>query len=179
MEKIIINSEYYLSTPNEGDIPSFVKHFRDREIHDNTLNIPFPYAEADAKWYINNCREETKRFGHIISFVIRNKNAELIGGAVFHGKNTHHTIAHRDEVAYWLAKQYWGKGIMSATLPVLIKYGEEFRGLKRFEASVFSLNNASEKVLLKCGFQQEGFFKKAFLKNGKFLDGKMFALVRE
>jgi ribosomal-protein-alanine N-acetyltransferase len=178
MQKIIINSDYYLSTPNEGDIPSWVKHFSDKEISDNTLNIPFPYTAADAEWYLGHWTEQVKQFGHVVSFVIRNKNAELIGGAGFHGKNIHPAIRHRDELGYWLAKEYRNKGILSAALPVLINYGEEVRGLKRFEAPVFSFNAASEKVLLKCGFKQEGFLEKAYFKNGKYVDTKLFALIK-
>jgi ribosomal-protein-alanine N-acetyltransferase len=175
---LAINSDYYLSTPNEGDISAYVKQLNDKDIHDRTLNIPYPYTEADAKWYLNHCSEITKQFGHVLDFIIRNKNGELIGGAGFHGKNIHPAVKHRDEIGYWLGKEYRNKGIMSAALPVLIKYGEEVRGIKRFEAPVFSFNTESEKVLLKCGFKEEGYFKKAYFKNGAFIDGRLFALVK-
>jgi RimJ/RimL family protein N-acetyltransferase len=177
MENITINFEYHLSVPTEADIPAFLKHLEDKEISDCTF-IPFPYTEADAKSYINLCREREKAFGHPLGFAIRNKKGELIGSMAYHGKNTHPASLHKDELGYWMAKEYRGKGVMAAALNALIKYGEEVRGLSRFEAPIFSFNIASEKLLLKCGFKHEGVMKNAYLKNGKYVDAKMFALVK-
>jgi ribosomal-protein-alanine N-acetyltransferase len=179
VEKIIINSNYYFSPPNEGDIPTFVKYLDDKEIYDRTLMIPYPYTTSDAQWFLKFCTQTDKSFGHPLNFAIRNSSHELVGVAGFHGKNIYPPVAHKDEVGYWIAKPFWQQGIMSAALPVLIKYGEEVRKIKRFEAPIYAFNLASEKVLLKCGFKEEGFFEKAYYKNGKYLDGKMFALVKE
>jgi RimJ/RimL family protein N-acetyltransferase len=33
-------------------------------------------------------------------------------------------------------------------------------------------------VLEKCGFQEEGFLRKHHLKDGKYIDARLFALVR-
>ena len=67
---------------------------------------------------------------------------------------------------------------MTNAILALVKYGEEVRGLKRFEAPIFSYNTASERVLLRCGFKEEGLIPKAYFKEGKFIDGRMFALVK-
>jgi RimJ/RimL family protein N-acetyltransferase len=178
MEKIDINANYYLSAPHENDIPLFVKHLNDKDIYERTLNIPFPYTETDAQRFLQLSDQQNKLFGHIVSFVIRNKSDELIGAFGFHGKNLTAVFRHKDEIGYWLAKEHRNKGIMTAVLPVMIKYGEEVHGIKRFEAPVFSFNTESEKLLLKCGFKQEGFFEKAYFKNGEYIDAKLFALVK-
>jgi RimJ/RimL family protein N-acetyltransferase len=39
-------------------------------------------------------------------------------------------------------------------------------------------NPASARVLDKCGFVQEGLLRKHFLKNGRLIDAKLFALLR-
>ena len=49
----------------------------------------------------------------------------------------------------------------------------------KITAHVFADNPASARVLEKCGFQQEGFLRKHFLKDGQFLDARLFALVKE
>ena len=54
---------------------------------------------------------------------------------------------------------------------------EEF-GLVKITAHVFSHNPASARVLEKCGFQQEGFLRKHFLKDGQFVDARLFGLLR-
>lgn len=141
--------------------------------------IPYPYKESDAKWFLKFCTDTDKSFGHHLNFAIRNSKNELIGVAGFHGKNIYPPIAHKDEVGYWVAKPFWKLGIMSAALPVLIQYGRQVRGIKRFEAPIYASNIASENLLRKCGFKEEGYFRNAYFKNGEFRDGKMFGLVVE
>ena len=54
---------------------------------------------------------------------------------------------------------------------------EEF-GLAKITAHVFPHNPASARVLEKCGFEEEGFLRKHFLKDGQFIDARLFALLR-
>jgi RimJ/RimL family protein N-acetyltransferase len=54
---------------------------------------------------------------------------------------------------------------------------EEF-GLVKVTAHVFSHNPASARVLEKCGFQEEGYLRKHFLKDGRFIVVRLFALLR-
>jgi RimJ/RimL family protein N-acetyltransferase len=54
---------------------------------------------------------------------------------------------------------------------------EEF-GLVKITAHVFSHNPASARVLEKCGFQEEGFLRRHFLKDGQFIDAKLFASLK-
>jgi len=47
------------------------------------------------------------------------------------------------------------------------------------EANIHPANKASEAVLLKAGFVQEGYFKENFFFNGSFLDSVIFSLVKK
>ena len=51
-------------------------------------------------------------------------------------------------------------------------------GLAKITAHVFSFNDASARVLEKCGFELEGYLKKHFLKDEEFIDAKAYGLVR-
>jgi hypothetical protein len=42
----------------------------------------------------------------------------------------------------------------------------------------FSVNDASGRVLEKCGFELEGYLRKHCLKDGRFIDAKAYGLVR-
>ncbi|MBY0524416.1 MAG: GNAT family N-acetyltransferase [Gemmataceae bacterium] len=53
---------------------------------------------------------------------------------------------------------------------------EEF-GLVKITAHVFATNPASARVLQKCGFVQEGYLKKHYLKDGQYPDARLFALA--
>ena len=86
--------------------------------------------------------------------------------------------SHRAEIGYWLAKPFWGRGIMTAVVAGVCRHGFEEFGLVKIVAHVFTGNPASARVLEKCGFVQEGLFRKHFLKDGKLIDAWAFALIR-
>jgi RimJ/RimL family protein N-acetyltransferase len=86
--------------------------------------------------------------------------------------------SHRAEIGYWLAKPYWGRGIMTAVVQRACEFAFVEFGLVKIVAHVLSENAASAKVLEKCGFVQEGYLRKHFLKDGKYLDVRLFGLVK-
>ena len=51
-------------------------------------------------------------------------------------------------------------------------------GLAKITAHVFAHNPASARVLAKCGFQEEGYLRRHFLKDGQFVDARLFGLLR-
>ena len=159
-----------------SDKDALVTHLNDREIHDNTLRIPFPYTEADALGWIQFNMEEASKKGHPTSFAIRNTDGELIGGAGFDGLEVGAT--HNAELGYWLAKLYWGQGIITNVVKKLCEVGFEDFKLHKIHARVFSFNARSARVLEKCGFEKEGYLKKEIAKDGKFIDCVLYALVK-
>jgi RimJ/RimL family protein N-acetyltransferase len=48
----------------------------------------------------------------------------------------------------------------------------------KITAHVFVHNHASARVLEKCGFEQEGLLRKHYLKDGKYLDARLYSLLR-
>ena len=100
----------------------------------------------------------------------------MIGGCGFDGLQA--GTSHLAEVGYWLAKPYWGRGIMTAVVQRLCRHAFEEFGLAKITAHVFPLNQASARVLEKCGFHEEGLLRKHFLKDGQFIDARLFAMLR-
>ena len=86
--------------------------------------------------------------------------------------------SHRGEIGYWLAKPFWGRGIMTGVVRRVCRHAFEEFGLVKVSAHVFTNNPASARVLEKCGFVEEGLLRKHFLKDGRFLDAWVFALLR-
>jgi [ribosomal protein S5]-alanine N-acetyltransferase len=100
----------------------------------------------------------------------------LIGGCGFDGFQV--GKSHRAEVRYWLAKPWWGRGIMTQVVQRLCQHAVDEVGLVKITAHVFTINPASARVLEKCGFVQEGLLGKHYLKDGKLIDARLFALIR-
>ncbi len=111
-----------------------------------------------------------------MNFAIRSADDSLIGGCGFH--DFQEGQSHLAEVGYWLAKPFWGRGIMTAAAELLCRLAFKELGLAKITAHVFPPNLASARVLEKCGFQLEGYLRQHFLKDGKFLDARLFGLLK-
>jgi len=121
--------------------------------------------------------KSTQEHGRPVHWAIRNENDYLIGGIGLDGVAI--GKSHLAEIGYWLAKPYWGQGIMTAVVQKACDLAFAEFGLVKIVAHVFADNAASARVLVKCGFQEEGYLRKHYAKDGKYLDGRLFSLVRE
>lgn len=74
------------------------------------------------------------------------------------------------EIGYFLGEQYWGKGIATKAVSLLLDYINTNFDVMRIYAEVFVHNTASMKVLEKNGFHLEGIRKKAVIKNNVIMD---------
>lgn len=174
--RIDIDKDLFLSTITAEDIPFYIKYLNDPDIHATTLRIPFPYTEEDARKFIEMVQLQEMVSKRQMHWAIRSEKGELVGGIALHGK--YPELPHRDEVGYWVAKPYWGKGVMTRVLKGFCEFIHKEYDISRIEAPIFANNIASCRVAEKCGFELEGMFRKAYFKNGNYIDGKMYALVK-
>ena len=174
---IIIDNDYYLSSdPTIADIDNLVLYLNDEGIYNGTLRVPFPYTKTNAESYLKNFEDRRKEFGRSMNWQIRAKEGLLIGGISLKGQ--HGKDSHKDEIGYWIGKEYWNKGIMTKAIPAFAKFVAIHYGIIRIEATIFDYNASSIRVVEKCGFIYEGTLKKAYFKDGKYIDGKLYALVK-
>jgi ribosomal-protein-alanine N-acetyltransferase len=174
--KIVVNDQVHLSEIRSSDKSALSQHLNDRDIYDRTLRIPFPYTENNAEEWLALVAKITEKQGRPVHFAIRSATDALIG--VCGLNNFEIGKSHRAEVGYWLAKPFWGRGIMTAVVQRVCQYAFEEFGLVKITAHVVPHNPASARVLEKCGFQQEGFLRKHFLKDEKLIDVRLFALLK-
>jgi [ribosomal protein S5]-alanine N-acetyltransferase len=174
--KIVVNNQIHLSEFRPRDRCAIVALLNDRDIYERTFRIPFPYTDADAEAFLARVAKATDQHGQPAHFAIRTGDDALIGGC---GLNDFEIgKSHRAEVGYWLAKPFWGRGIMTAVVQRVCEHAFEKFDLVKIIAHVVTHNPASARVLEKCGFVQEGLLRKHFLKDGQFIDVKLFALIK-
>jgi RimJ/RimL family protein N-acetyltransferase len=174
--RFVVNDQVHLSEFGLSDRDALIEHLNDRDIYDCTLRIPFPYTDTAADEWLALDAKITEKQGRPVHWAIRMAEDALIGGCGFDGFEV--GKSHRAEVGYWLAKAFWGRGIMTAVVQRLCQHALGELGLVKITAHVFPHNPASARVLEKCGFKEEGFLRKHFLKDGKFLDARLFALLK-
>jgi len=175
--KIRLRDGLHLSSLEPDDKPALLEHLHSRDVYNTTLNIPHPYLEAHADSWMQKRAEHTRSCGKEVTFAIRNAEGKLIG--IVSADNLEPGTTHRAEIGYWLAKPYWGQGIMTDAVKAYVEHA--FRELQviRLTAHVFEMNAASARVLEKNGFKLEGRFRKHLCKDGEFLDARFYGLLKE
>ena len=76
-------------------------------------------------------------------------------------------------------KSCWGKGLSTEAYLLLLEYAFEERGMHRLVAHVLEENAASIALHKKCGYKQEGTYRKSVYKNGKWHDQIVFGILEE
>lgn len=172
-----INDLYQVSDIVPSDKAAYVEHFKEKQIHDQTLSIPYPYSEADADWWINHNLEASRsQGGRSVNWAIRRtSDGFLVGGVGFLGLKIGQT--HKAEIGYFLAKPFWGSGLMTEVVRAVSNYGFQEFSLSRITAHVFDFNLASARVLEKAGYHYEGTLRQHYQKNGSIFDGRLYSLL--
>ena len=174
--RIPVRDGVYLSGLVPTDKADLLEHLRTKDVYNTTLNIPHPYSAADAEGWIQKRIEHTRRIGHEVTFAIRRNDDRLIG--IVSSENFQPGLTHKTEIGYWVAKPFWGQGVMTDAVRAFTKYAFSELDLVRLTAHVFASNLASARVLEKTGFKLEGFLRKHFQKDGELLDAKIYGLLK-
>ncbi|RHW43263.1 N-acetyltransferase [Neobacillus notoginsengisoli] len=105
----------------------------------------------------------------------RKSESGLIGTIGFNSWSIKHKGA---EIGYEVHPDYWRKGYISEALRAVFAYGFEAMDLNRIGAVVFPENEASNKLLLKAGFQKEGLLREYIYQNGTPHDAYVYSLLK-
>lgn len=82
------------------------------------------------------------------------------------------------ELGYWLAQDYWRRGIMSKAVSIICKEAFERFDIVRIFAEPFADNAGSRGVLEKAGFTYEGTMRDGIYKNGEIHSYCMYSLLK-
>jgi RimJ/RimL family protein N-acetyltransferase len=158
-----------------ADAPRVQQLAGDRAIADTTMNIPHPYDDGMAAAWIAEHSGQFQR-GEIAHFavVLRERN-EVIGAV---GLTFHHAHA-RAELGYWIGREYWSLGYGTEAARAMLEYAFLARGQNRVEATHFSRNPSSGRVMQKLGMKHEGRSRQYFKKADTFEDVERYAILRD
>ena len=92
------------------------------------------------------------------------------------GKGPHSCKA---ELGYVIARRYWGKGLATRAISLVIQTAFTDLDIERIEAYVDPSNIGSQRVLEKNGFVREGLLKNYIIQKGEVRDRFIFALLKQ
>ena len=171
----IITERLLLTELKAEDIKDIVEYASNKNISDSTLNLPHPYSEKDAIYWINLAHQGLKSGTNYI-FAIRLKDeAKFIGGI---GLGVEKRF-NRAEVGYWIAEPFWGKGIATEATKAIIKFGFNELKLNKLTSSHLAKNPASGKVMQKSGMIKEGELKKHILKDSEYHNLVLYGITKQ
>lgn len=156
------------------DAADLAKMLNNKNILDNLRDgLPYPYTKSDAEEYIKSMRSSDKT--KIFAFAITADDKVVGSIGVFRGENIHYRTA---EMGYYLGEPYWGSGLGTSAVKQTCYYIFKNTDIIRIFAEPFAYNIASCRVLEKAGFEFEGLLRNNAIKNGKVLDMRMYALIK-
>ena len=156
-------------------LPSDVKEMFELRSNPETMKyIPRPlvtnYDEALAHIKMMEDKIETNEG---INWAITIKGDDKMLGVIGHYriKPEHY----RAEVGYMILPEYHGKGITTEAVQCVVTYGFNTMQLHSIEGVIDPENEASQRVLQKCGFVKEAHFKENEFYDGKFIDAVVYS----
>ncbi|MCX8131531.1 MAG: GNAT family N-acetyltransferase [Clostridia bacterium] len=171
----IENDKIILREWADSDAERLAEIANNKKIFDNLRDaFPHPYTIDDAREFIALQKDNNNGLSKIFAIVVDGRVAGSIGaflkGDVYR-KNA--------EIGYYLAEEYWGRGIMTKAVRLITAFLFENFDINRVYAEPFARNTGSRRSLEKAGFRLEAELKCNVVKNGIIEDSCIYAILKD
>ncbi len=102
---------------------------------------------------------------------------QLLGGVTL--SNVRRGVAQSASLGYWVGERFARQGYMTEGLTAVLDFAFERLALHRIEAACLPGNRASQALLGKIGFQEEGYSRQYLRINGRWQDHRVFAVLQD
>lgn len=167
--------DFILRKWETADIPQIALAANNPNIAKNLRNaFPYPYTLSDAACFVNACIADEGKSQMTRAIDVGGRAVGSIG--IFQMSDVYEKSG---ELGYWLAEDYWRRGIMSRAVRMICKEAFAASDMIRIFAEPFADNAGSRGVLEKAGFTCEGTMRNGVYKNGEVHSYCMYSLLRE
>jgi RimJ/RimL family protein N-acetyltransferase len=139
-----------LRWPRRSDAARMAAYLNDYEIARMVSRVPHPYTLEHAHDWIDG-QPEQRAAGTDFVFCIALRGAGMVGAIGLHQRD-----GDTFELGYWLAKDFWGRGVATQAGKLAIAWAQRNLHVTRLKADHFADNPASGRVLEKLGFAYTG-----------------------
>ncbi len=143
-----------LSPPRSEDADALSAVLNDREVARHSPGLPHPYPPAAVRDWSERTRRQLLA-GHEFAFVLRERDVGALVGLVELALEPQRAIG---ELAYWIGREWWGRGLASEAARRMVAFGFDTLGLASIWGVAVTQNPASIRVLENAGlgFEREG-----------------------
>ena len=147
-EPVLVDKALMLRPWHLDDVPEVFKICQDPAIQEFTT-IPVPYTREIAELWIRTSPQKYAEREKISLAGVR--NGEVVLSISLHSI---HEFDHVGEIGYWVSSSARGEGLASHAVEMLTDFAFAI-GFRRITAITLPENMASQKTLLKAGFELE------------------------
>lgn len=170
----LVGTRVALRALREDDAPALLSIFGDPEVMKFWSSPPLADLEA-AEALIGEIRtafQDRQLFQWGIELRV---TGEVIGTCtLYHIEHEHR----RGEIGFAARRSYWGQGLASEAVRLLIGFAFETLELHRLEADADPENERSLRALERQGFRREGYLRERWHHLGQIHDGVALGLLR-
>ncbi|MCT8999232.1 GNAT family N-acetyltransferase [Chelativorans intermedius] len=145
---VLVTQRLVLRPPHEDDIPELAQLANNRRVAEMLSRMPHPYSEADARAFVLGSRAPGRTGCHYA--------VALAGSGAFIGCAGLDVRRYGLELGYWIGEPYWGRGYATEAAHALVDLAFRATDVDRLNVSCRVINDASRRVIHKCGFQYVG-----------------------
>lgn len=118
--------------------------------------VPYPYTLDNALNFIDSSHKEFRSFKTVNFAILYKKNPEPNGLVGIIGLKNINIDERKANLGYWIGESFWGNGIASESVKLVINYAFSVLRLEEVYAYVYSQNKPSMRVLEKNGMTKVG-----------------------
>ena len=109
--------------------------------------------------------------------VVRRSDDCLMGGVTL--SNLRRGVAQSASLGYWIGEPHARQGFMTEALSGILDFAFDDLALHRIEAACLPDNLASQALLRRIGFGEEGYAREFLRINGRWQDHLLFGMLRD
>lgn len=156
-----------------ADAHSLARNADDREVWRNMRDrFPHPYTLHNAKEWLAFAATLPPGTNFAID-----ADGHAVGGISFEPLGDVFRVG--AEIGYWLGRAHWGRGIATEAVRAVTTHAFRHFDFLRLQASVFSWNPASARVLEKAGYTLEATNRRAMIKEGEIGDRWLYVRLKD
>lgn len=143
---IIETARLVMRAPSKRDLDGIVELANNRKVAEMLATMPHPYTRDHAEQWLDKVK---RGLGSSLVIFAKGEKRIAVGAAGF----GHRKEGEYQGVGYWIGEEFWGRGYATEAVRAMIDHAFTETDEEGLAASCRINNEASRRVIEKCGFQ--------------------------
>ena len=167
---LFIEGETVTLHPVEEDDAEFLQRLVNHPDVRRGIGATDPVTMVEEREYVESVGEDEG-----VQFLVR-ADGERVGTVGLHDVTSTNG---NGEIGYFFAPEAWGNGYATDATRAVVDHAFAERRLHKVYARAFAFNDASQRVLEKIGFEEEGVHRNQVFVDGKYVDVHRYGLLAD